>query len=82
MPVMTRSRDLFPIRRLGHVWTAAAALLLAGSLFAVPSLADTLEVGPGKRFSRIEEANAQARSGDVILVHPRAGGQPSERTRS
>ncbi len=80
MSVMTRSRDLVPFRGLGIVWKAAVAVLLAGSLFAVPSLADTLEVGPGKRFARIEEANAQARSGDVILVYPRAGGQPYEQT--
>lgn len=38
--------------------------------------ADTLEVGPGKRFARIEEANAKAREGDVVLVYPQANGEP------
>jgi hypothetical protein len=45
-----------------------------------PAAAATLEVGPGKQFSRIEEANAKAQSGDVILVYPRAGGKPYEKT--
>jgi len=40
----------------------------------------TLEVGPGKRFARIEDANAQARPGDVILVYPRENGLPYEQT--
>ena len=82
MPVMSCNRVLLPVRHHGHVGTATAALLLASGRLAMPSLADTLEVGPGKRFSRIEEANAQAHPGDVILVHPRAGGQPLERTQS
>jgi hypothetical protein len=42
--------------------------------------AANLEVGPGKPFARIEEANAKAQPGDVILVYPRAGGQPYEKT--
>jgi len=80
MPTMTRSPELRRCRLIGNVWLATAGVLLAGSLFAVPGQAATLEVGPGKRFSRIEEANAQARPGDVILVYPCAGGQPYERT--
>lgn len=32
--------------------------------------AATLEVGPGKRLWRIEDANAQAKPGDVIEVYP------------
>ncbi|MBN8458014.1 MAG: hypothetical protein J0M04_09250 [Verrucomicrobia bacterium] len=39
-------------------------------------LGATLEVGPGKRFERIEQANAAAREGDVVLVHPLANGSP------
>ena len=46
----------------------------------IPVFAATLEVGPGKQFSRIEEANAKAQAGDVILVYPRAGGQPYDKT--
>jgi hypothetical protein len=42
--------------------------------------AATLEVGPGKPFARIEEANAKAQPGDVILVHPRRDGQPYQET--
>lgn len=38
--------------------------------------AHTLEVGPGKPFARIEEANRNARSGDVILVYPQAHSRP------
>jgi hypothetical protein len=39
-----------------------------------------LEVGPGKRFGRIEDANAQAQPGDVILVYPLADGQSYRQT--
>jgi len=39
-----------------------------------------LEVGPGRAFARIEEANAKAQPGDVILVHPRRDSQPYEGT--
>jgi len=42
--------------------------------------AATLEVGPGKPFARIEQANAQAKPGDVILVYPLVNGQPYEQT--
>ena len=42
--------------------------------------AATLEVGPGKPFARIEDANAKATPGDLILVHPRQGDQPYEKT--
>ncbi len=45
-----------------------------------PASAATLEVGPGKPFSRIEEANAKAQAGDVILVYPLAGNKPYVRT--
>ncbi len=78
--MMTCTHDLLPFRCLGTIWTAACTALLAGCLLAASSPAATLEVGPGKPFSRIEQANAQARPGDVILVHPNAGGQPYEGT--
>jgi hypothetical protein len=42
--------------------------------------AGTLEVGPGRAFVRIEQANAKARPGDVILVYPREDGEPYEQT--
>ena len=35
-----------------------------------------LEVGPGKGYSRIEEAVAAAKSGDTILVYPDPAGYP------
>ncbi len=40
--------------------------------------AATLEVGPGKRFQRIEQAVAAATPGDTIEVYPRRGGQAYE----
>ena len=47
---------------------------------ALAASSATLEVGPGKSFARIEEANARARPGDVILVHPCENGLPYEQT--
>jgi hypothetical protein len=41
---------------------------------------ETLEVGPGRPFTRIEEANARARPGDVILVHPCKDGKPYQQS--
>ena len=49
-------------------------------LFSNSTLAKTLEVGDGKPYSRIEEANAAAQPGDIILVHEREKGQPYEQT--
>ena len=46
-------------------------------LIAVAARAETLEVGPGRRFERIEEAVAKARPGDTILVHPHAYVRPA-----
>jgi len=40
----------------------------------------TLEVGPGRPLARIEQANAKAQPGDVILVYPRDQGRPYEQT--
>lgn len=41
--------------------------------------AATLEVGPGEKFIRIEEANNRARPGDLIRVYPRKNNQPYEK---
>ncbi len=51
-------------------------------LLSLPSSASaaTLEVGPSKPLLRIEEANAKAQPGDVILVYPGSHGQPYEKT--
>ena len=38
--------------------------------------AGTLHVGPGKPFDRIEDANANAKAGDTILVHAREDNAP------
>ena len=59
----------FAIRAVA-VWAAVAASITSAA---------TLEVGPGRRFSRIDEANAAARAGDEIVVFPRADGRPYER---
>jgi len=45
-------------------------------LFVQPLSAATLEVGDGKPFQRIEDAVAQAKSGDEIVVHPKNDGSP------
>jgi hypothetical protein len=58
----------------------AAAVLFGVSLVSATGSAATLEVGPGKPFARIEDANARAQAGDVILVYPRADGQPYQQT--
>ena len=56
-------------------------LLFATALPAVSdSPAATLQVGPGKHFARIEDANNAARPGDIILVHPRQDGKPYDKT--
>ncbi len=47
----------------------SAVLAGAGALRAA-----TLEVGSGKDFARIEDANAKAAPGDVILIHPAKDG--------
>ena len=39
-----------------------------------------LEVGPGKPFARIEDANANAQPGDVILVYPLPSHRQYEKT--
>jgi hypothetical protein len=56
--------------------------LLTGLICSVVSAvaATTLEVGPGKAFSRIEEANSKASPGDVILVYPLPADKPYTKT--
>lgn len=79
MPTIHRSRHRcatqFPPRLCCWAVAAFCSLYLSASLGAA-----TLQVGPGKQFPRIEDANAAARPGDVILVHPRADGRPYEQT--
>lgn len=53
--------------------TAALVLLLAA-----PAFADTLDVGPDRRFATPADALAAAKPGDVIQIHPRADGKPWE----
>ena len=56
-------------------------LFLAAFIFGTPILlsAETIEVGPGKDFARIEEAYTKAKPGDVILVYPRLDNIPYEK---
>ena len=62
------------MRTLHPMSAACGFVILAVIVLATLNTASaaTLEVGPGKPFSRIEEANAKAQAGDVILVYPRA----------
>lgn len=46
---------------------------------AIPISAKTLKVGPGKKYQRIEDANAKARAGDTILVYPQKDNKPYEK---
>jgi len=55
-------------------------ILAVMALACLDAAAATLEVGPGKQFSRIEEANAKAHAGDIILVYPRPGGKAYDKT--
>lgn len=52
-----------------------ALCVLAACLPCGNALAATLEIGPQKRFTRIEDAVAVARAGDEVRVFPLAGGQ-------
>lgn len=58
-------------------------LLSYGSHVSADDLADnlseTLDVGPGRQFDRIEAAYARASAGDVIAVYPQAGNEPYAR---
>ena len=76
---MKRRRSRF---RFAYLPGLRSLLLLMGGLFVPGHVAwsASLEVGPGKPYARIEEANARARPGDVILVHPRENGLSYEQT--
>ncbi|MAD80232.1 MAG: right-handed parallel beta-helix repeat-containing protein [Pirellulaceae bacterium] len=52
---------------------------LATLIFVPSTRAATLQVGPGKRFAGIEQAYADAKPSDVILVHPLKDGRAYER---
>lgn len=53
--------------------------MLPVALLVVSSaLADTLHVGPDRKFASPAEALAAAKPGDTILIHPRADGKPWE----
>ena len=51
---------------------------ISGTTSASP--AASLKVGPGKHFSKIEDANNAAKPGDIILVYPLEDGKPYEKT--
>lgn len=59
-----------------HLIIAIHLLIMAS---AHPIFAAKLEVGPGKRYARIEDANAHAKSGDTILVYPQPNNAPYEK---
>ena len=63
-------------------WRRAALYMLPAIALAGVSgaRAATLEVGQGKPFTRIEDANAKAQPGDVILVYPLPGRRHYEKT--
>jgi hypothetical protein len=64
------------------VFSTQQVLPALGAIFLsiVTAAAANLEVGPGKPLARIEDAAAKAAPGDTILIHPREGGQPYEKT--
>jgi len=65
------------VRRCAALGAVVCVAALASVLGVRPiAAAATLEVGPGKAFSRIEQAVAQAEPGDIVLVYPLPDGQP------
>ncbi len=50
--------------------------MLVTGLFVSILASSTLEVGPGRAFTRIEDAVAQAKAGDTISVFPDPAGYP------
>jgi len=63
-------------RATGIVSALSFALTLLFALTVLPLSAATWEVGEDKPFQRIEDAVAQAKPGDEIVVHPKSGGTP------
>lgn len=60
----------------------SVSVRLAGlflTIAATTCTAATLEVGPEKQFTRIEDANSAAQPGDLILVYPLADNRPYEK---
>jgi hypothetical protein len=55
---------------------AFCIIALALYVAASGALAETLTIGPDKKFQRLEEALAAANPGDVLLVSPRANNEP------
>ena len=68
------------MRALGFIVLTVACATLSEPIVPRICRAATLEAGPGKRFQRIEEANARAQAGEVILVYPLGGDQPYQTT--
>ena len=65
-----RAHGESPMRKY-FVLLACIAVSMATSVWA-----KTIEVGPGRRQQRIDQANKIARAGDLILVYPQAGNAP------
>lgn len=53
--------------------------LFVVTMLCEETAAAVLEVGPGQKFQRLEDANKAAQAGDTIRVHPRAKGAPYEK---
>ncbi|NMC18858.1 MAG: hypothetical protein GYA33_00430, partial [Thermogutta sp.] len=72
----------FPRTALPRSVRIVACVAFLGPAVAAAGWAAAAEqiVGPGKDFTRIEDAYAAASPGDVILVYPRDGGEPYEQT--
>ena len=66
---------MFPARLVPHSVFVGLAIFI----FVTSTRAATLKVGPGKRFAGIEQAYADAKPSDVILVHPLKDGRAYER---
>lgn len=64
-------------RRVAAIVPALAAVV---GITTAAARAEQWDVGPGKQFTRIEDAVARAADGDVIRVFPLEGGRPYERT--
>ncbi len=57
----------------------SVVLLGVAALGGVASADEKLDVGPGEKYARIEEALEAAHAGDTIVVHPLADGKAYER---